>query len=90
MTEPNDLVPAKKVLEQTEAIRLKAFLESEGIKCEIFSYHDSSLSSISQDPGDEHWGEVRVLAHDLERARAIIADIESSTDTNQPGTQPGQ
>jgi len=90
MTEQNDLVPAKKVLEQTEAIRLKAFLESEGINCDIVSYHDSSLASISQDPGEEHWGEVRVLAHDLERAQAIIADVESSTDQDQPGTQQGQ
>ena len=78
MTEPTDLVAAKKVLEQTEAIRLKSFLESEGIGCDIASYHDSSLDGISQDPGDEHWGEVRVLARDLERAQRIIADIESS------------
>ncbi len=84
MTEPTDLVAAKKVLEQTEAIRLKAFLEGEGINCDIVSYHDSSLDGISQDPGDEHWGEVRVLARDLERARTIIADIESSTGKEQP------
>jgi hypothetical protein len=78
VTDPTDLVAAKKVLEETEAIRLKAFLESEGISCDIVSYHDSWFDGISQDPGDEHWGEVRVLARDLQRAQAIIADIESS------------
>ena len=85
MTEPTDLVIAKKVLEQTEAIQLKAFLEGEGIRCEIVSYHDSSLDGISQDPGEEHWGEIRVLARDLERARTIIADIEASSGESEPG-----
>lgn len=78
MSEPTDLVTAKKVLEQTEAIRLRSFLDSEGISCEIVSYHDSALDGISQDPAEEHWGEIRVLARDLERARRVIADIESS------------
>jgi len=78
VTEPTDLVTAKEVLEETEAIRLKSFLDAEGITCDIFPHHDSMLDGISQNPGDEHWGEVRVLARDLERARAIIADIESS------------
>jgi hypothetical protein len=76
--EPTDLVTAKRVLEQTEAIRLRSFLESEGIGCEIVSYHDSSFDGISQDPFEEHWGEIRVLARDLERAQRVIADIESS------------
>ena len=84
MTEPSDLVTATKVLEQTEAIRLKAFLDGEGINCQIVSYHDSSLDGISQNPGEEHWGEIRVLARDLERAKRIIADIESSTSEERP------
>jgi hypothetical protein len=84
VTEPTDLVTAKKVLEQTEAIRLKAFLDSEGIRCDIVSYHDSSLDGISQDPGDEHWGEIRVLARDVERATQIIADVEASAIEDEP------
>jgi hypothetical protein len=79
VTEPNDLVIAKKVLEQTEAIRLQSFLESEGISCEIVSYHDSLFDGISQDPSEGHWGEIRVFARDLERAQRVIADIESSS-----------
>jgi len=79
VTDQAELVTAKKVLEETEAIRIKAFLEGSGIQCQIVSYHDSWFDGISQDPGEEHWGEIRVLARDLERARAIIADIESST-----------
>ena len=85
MTEQNDLVIATKVLEQTEAIRLKAFLEGEGINCEIASYHDSSFDGISQDPSEEHWGEIRVFARDLERAQRIIADIESSAAGSDSG-----
>ena len=79
MTEPTDLVTAKKVLEETEAIRLRSFLTSEGIGCDIVSYHDSLFDGIGQDPSEEHWGEIRVLARDLERAQRIIADIESSS-----------
>ena len=86
MTEPTDLVTAKKVLGQTEAIRLQSFLDSEGIGCEIVSYHDSSFDGISQDPAEEHWGEVRVLARDLERAQRVIADIESSASEDEPGS----
>ncbi len=78
MTEPTDLVAAKTVLEETEAIRLKSFLKSEGIRCNILSYHDSMLDGISQDPGHAGWGEIQVFARDLERAQRIIADIESS------------
>ncbi|MBN1917170.1 MAG: DUF2007 domain-containing protein [Verrucomicrobia bacterium] len=84
MSEPTDLVTAKKVLEETEAIRLQSFLESEGINCEIVSYHDSLFDGISQDPSEEHWGEIRVLARDLERAQRVIADIESSTVKDEP------
>jgi hypothetical protein len=78
VTEPTELVTVKKVLEQTEAIQLQAFLQGEGIACEIVSYHEGLFEGISQDWGDEHWGEIRVLARDLERAQRIIADIESS------------
>jgi hypothetical protein len=83
VTDPTELVTAKKVLEQTEAIRLQAFLEGEGIRCEIVSYHEGLFEGISQDWTDEHWGEIRVLARDLERARAVIADIESSSGADQ-------
>ena len=79
MTKPTDLVSAKTVLEETEAIRLKSFLESEGIRCNILSYHDSMLDGISQDPAHAGWGEIQVFARDLERAQRIIADIESSS-----------
>ena len=89
MTEPTDLVTAKQVLEETEAIRLKAFLDGEGINCEIVSFHDSTLDGISQDPSEEHWGEIRVLARDLERARKIIADVESSAGEHEPGGPAG-
>jgi len=89
VTEPTDLVTAKQVLEQTEAIRLKAFLEAEGINCEIVSFHDSTLDGISQDPGEEHWGEIRVLARDLERAQRIIADLESSAGEQATADPPG-
>jgi len=87
VTEPTDLVIVKKVLEQTEAIRLKAFLDGEGVSCEIIPYHDSSLGGISQDPGEEHWGEIRVFASDLARAEAIIADVESSA-SGEPDSAP--
>jgi hypothetical protein len=85
VTEPTELVTVKKVLEETEAIRLQAFLEGEGIRCEIVSYHDSSFDGISQSWREGHWGEIRVLARDLTRARAVIADIESSQDKSEPG-----
>ena len=89
MVEPNDLVSAKKVPEEADAIRLKAFLENAGIRCEIFSYHASAYDGLMLHPGYWGWGEVRVLARDLERAEAIIADIESSTANDQPGSPPG-
>jgi hypothetical protein len=88
VTEPTDLVTAKTVLEQTEAIRLKSFLESEGIRCNILSYHDSTLDGISQDPAQAGWGEIQVLARDLERARHIIADVESSGLDSPPEGEP--
>jgi hypothetical protein len=88
VTEPTDLVTAKTVLEETEAIRLKSFLESEGIRCTIVSYHDSMLDGISQDPGQGNWGEIQVFARDLERAQRIIADIDSSGLDNQPDGEP--
>jgi hypothetical protein len=90
VTEPTDLVIAKEVLEETEAIRLKAFLEAEGINCDIVSYHDSMLDGISQDPAHAGWGEIRVLARDLKRAHAIIADIESSSPGGRSGDEPSQ
>ena len=89
MTEPTDLVTAKKVLDETEAIRLKAFLEGEGIPCQTFSYHASAYDGLHLHPGDLRWGEIRVLARDLERARQVITDIETSASENQPGGPSG-
>ena len=83
MSEPTDLVTARKVLDEAEAIRLKAFLEGESIPCEIFSYHASAYDGLHLHPGDLRWGEIRVLASDLERAQRIIADIESSPEEHE-------
>jgi len=85
VAKPTELVTAKKVLDETEAIRLKAFLEGDGIECAIFSYHATAYDGIHLHPGDLSWGEIRVLARDLERARQIIADIETSATEHEPG-----
>ncbi len=90
MTEPTDLVAAKVVLEETEAIRLTSFLESEGIECNVLSYHDSMLDGISQDPAHAGWGEIQVFARDLERAKHIIADIESSGPDSSSEDEPSR
>jgi len=78
MARPTDLVTAKKALDEPEAIRVKAFLEGQGIDCEIFPYHTSAFDGLMLSPREWHWGEIRVLARDLERAKQSIADIESS------------
>jgi hypothetical protein len=85
MTRPTDLVTARKVLDEPEAIRLKAFLEGEGIDCEVLPYHASAFDGVRLLPRDWYWGEIRVLDRDIERARAVIADIESSQDKSEPG-----
>ena len=78
MREGSDLVTVKKVLDEMEGIRLKAFLENGGIECQLFSFHDSMLDGISQSWREGYWGEIRVFEEDLERAKEILADMERS------------
>ena len=84
MARPTDLVTAAKVLDEPMAIRLKAFLDGQGIDCQIFSYHASAYDGLNLHPSDWHWGEIRVFARDLERARRVIADVESPAAEDEP------
>jgi hypothetical protein len=83
MDEERKVVPLKKVLDEIEAIRIRDFLEGAGIECQVVSFHDRALDGVSQVWSEGHWGELRVFEDDLEKARKILADLESEQEDTE-------
>jgi len=79
------VVLLKKVLDEIEAIRIKDFLAGSGIECQVVSFHDSALDGISQVWSEGYWGELRVFEDDLEKAKRILADLESEQKNTEGG-----
>lgn len=71
------VVLLKKVLDEIEAIRIRDFLAGAGIEAQVVSFHDRALDGISQIWSEGWWGEIRVFKDDLDKARAVIADLET-------------
>jgi hypothetical protein len=78
-----EIVLLKKVADELEAIRIRDFLAGSGIESQIVSFHDMALDGISQIWSEGWWGEVRVFEDELEKARKIIADLESEEGDTQ-------
>jgi len=77
MDDSRNIVVLKMVLDEMEAIRIRDFLAAAGIECQVVSFHDRALDGISQVWSEGAWGELRVFEEDLDKARAIVADLEN-------------
>ena len=71
------IVTLKKVSDELEAIRIRDFLAGSGIESQIISFHDRALDGVSQIWSQGWWGEVHVFEDELERAKQVLADLES-------------
>lgn len=71
------IVTLKKVSDELEAIRIRDFLAGSGIESQIISFHDWAMDGVSQIWSQGWWGEVRVFEDELERAKQVLADLES-------------
>ena len=83
MRENSDLVVIKKVETELDGLHLRDVLKSEGVDCELFSFHDTALDGISQNWSEGNWGELRVFQEDEQKAIKILDEYEKS----QPDSQ---
>lgn len=77
MAGERNIVPIIKVTDEMEAIRIRDFLAGSKIESQIVSFHDRALDGVSQIWSQGWWGEVRVFEDELERAKQVLADLES-------------
>ena len=77
MDDDRKVVLLKRVLDEIEAIRIRDFLAGAGINCQVVSFHDRALDGISQVWSEGSWGEVRVFEDELEKAKQVLADLDS-------------
>ena len=83
MHEDSDLIGIKRVETELEGLHLRDLLISEGVECELFSFHDTALDGISQNWSEGDWGELRVFQEDEEKARRILEEFEKSQPESQ-------
>ena len=85
MNDNRNIVLLKKVADEIEAIRIRDFLAGAGIESEVISFHDTALDGVSQIWSEGWWGEVRVFEDDLEKAKQVLADLESEQENTESG-----
>ena len=78
MKNDSDLVGIRKVESELEGLHLKALLDSEGVDCQLFSFHDTMFDGISQTWAEGDWGELRVFKEDEVRALQILTEYDAS------------